>query len=1158
MNILRCKNARFAGGVMLLVLLVSAFTWPGAAVAEERDFPAGGPKEKLVEEAIKFIKDNEGTNPTDADEDLTAKLATNAADGKKRLREETDEDLGHGETSSARIKVGLPPTNDINTDITTQEGFRQVKTLAQTLYHEWVHEEQFDQYNGDLVPPMKANWAACQPFWVEVEAYYKEIKLKLQWKLAREKRRAQIPGYGPIEGPPTPEQEAEAERLKREIDQLKAQIDELINKFLEPKRNDLGKSYEDNGNHLKAAFQGKTNQQKHDEVVARLNDVSKIDPNQPQQTIEEKIAAKVAVYRLMKWLEETFIIPVVGGIIGLYVTEAPYPQLFEMTAQPGTFYAPTQVTVACLSPDFMDPWKTMGYTILSPVYQVSAPVGAMANPAHPARVTLSYDMALAESCEFHLYRMLAAELGRDTPLWEVLPGEAVDCGAGIISGDSNEPFSLYVVMEEKFVSGASNPRPADGAVEIPLDADLCWPKSEEAVSYDVYFGTDFDDVKYGRRGTFKGSTTARYYDPGTLERCYDYYWRVEPVEEEEEEEIIVDWVITTGDVRIYADIFKFGEVWSFTTVGRKAMDPYPANGAIDVSPHVILSWDYPYCYIIPHYDVYFGIDFYAVANADTSDTTGIYRGRQALDANSYDPGGLEPGTTYHWKIHGVNEPTPEWQGDVWSFTGEVAATWTQLTVYYDIESEKGWEGWWKTAPKSGVIEPNLAKGQKIALSFRNDPDDKKRKYLQLVLKGAAYKHLTLVEKKGFEDGTDKKPMKDKLVKHLGSTTNDTKKYRRWRYRFGPPQPAWEQFIFKATKEIPRKSITVQAWSMCLKRGVKKPEWPEVTSFGAEGPGAADIEDYAFSIWDASFGAESPGAVTGVPRVTDIYLFPDSSAVNTLIPPEFSADPSTGNWTASFVYADPDGNSRPQGGVLFVSDGPGLGTSDRFALEVSMVGPIDSTFELYAYDQDSGEYMDFGIDAVDTPECTNVVDDMESYTDDLGNRIFETWIDGLGYTDPPPGHPGNGTGSRVGYREPPFVEQTIVYEGEQSMPFSYDNSTANYSQAERTFDTGQDWTAEGVEVLSLWFYGDPANAPEPMYVAVEDSMGTSAVVHHDNLNAAQLDTWTEWNIDLENFANQGVNLTNVKSIAIGAGDRDNPQPGGTGILYFDDIRLCPSG
>jgi len=298
MNILRCKKARFAGGVMLLVLLVFAFTWPGAAVAEERDFPAGGPEEKLVEEAIKFIEDNEGTNPTDADEDLTTMRDVNAPDGLKQLREETTEDLGWGATSTAAIWLGLPPTDDIETDVTTAEGFRQVKTLAQTLYHEWVHRKQKQKYNDDATISSNHNWAACQPNWKELEAYYKEMKLKLQWKLSRERRLAEIPGYGQIIGPPTTEQQAEGDRLKREIDQLKAQIDELINDFLEPKRNDLGKSYEDNGNHLKDAFQGKTNQQKHDEVVARLNDVSKIDPNQPKQTIEEKIAAKVASYEV--------------------------------------------------------------------------------------------------------------------------------------------------------------------------------------------------------------------------------------------------------------------------------------------------------------------------------------------------------------------------------------------------------------------------------------------------------------------------------------------------------------------------------------------------------------------------------------------------------------------------------------------------------------------------------------------------------------------------------------------------------------------------------------------------------------------------------------------------------------------------------------------
>jgi len=32
----------------------------------------------------------------------------------------------------------------------------------------------------------------------------------------------------------------------------------------------------------------------------------------------------------------------------------------------------------------------------------------------------------------------------------------------------------------------------------------------------------------------------------------------------------------------------------------------------------------------------------------------------------------------------------------------------------------------------------------------------------------------------------------------------------------------------------------------------------------------------------------------------------------------------------------------------------------------------------------------------------------------------------------------------------------------------------------------------------------------------------------------------------------VNLANVNTIAIGFGDRNNPQPGGSGKMYFDDI------
>ena len=94
-------------------------------------------------------------------------------------------------------------------------------------------------------------------------------------------------------------------------------------------------------------------------------------------------------------------------------------------------------------------------------------------------------------------------------------------------------------------------------------------------------------------------------------------------------------------------------------------------------------------------------------------------------------------------------------------------------------------------------------------------------------------------------------------------------------------------------------------------------------------------------------------------------------------------------------------------------------------------------------------------------------------------------------------------------------------------------------------TGQ-WVNQDIGMLS--------NEAEPMYVFVEDGSGTSATVYHDDSNAALIDTWTEWNIDLQEFSNAGVVLTDVSSLSIGFGSADNPQPGGSGLVFFDDIRL----
>jgi len=170
----------------------------------------------------------------------------------------------------------------------------------------------------------------------------------------------------------------------------------------------------------------------------------------------------------------------------------------------------------------------------------------------------------------------------------------------------------------------------------------------------------------------------------------------------------------------------------------------------------------------------------------------------------------------------------------------------------------------------------------------------------------------------------------------------------------------------------------------------------------------------------------------------------------------------------------------------------------------------------------------------------IVDDFEDYNDYPPDEIFSTWIDGWEV-------PTNG--SMAGHAEPPFAETTIVHGGGQSMPLYYENNF-KYSEATMTLVSARDWTEEGVGVLSLWFHGDASNAAERMYVALNGS----AVVYHDNPDAALIDEWTEWTIDLQEFAAQGVNLANVNTISIGFGDKNNLQPGGSGLVFFDDIRL----
>jgi hypothetical protein len=173
----------------------------------------------------------------------------------------------------------------------------------------------------------------------------------------------------------------------------------------------------------------------------------------------------------------------------------------------------------------------------------------------------------------------------------------------------------------------------------------------------------------------------------------------------------------------------------------------------------------------------------------------------------------------------------------------------------------------------------------------------------------------------------------------------------------------------------------------------------------------------------------------------------------------------------------------------------------------------------------------------------VLDDFEGYTDNgqAGQVLVQTWT--CGWT--------NGTGSLVG----PYTGKTSVHGGQQSMPMDYYNVTEPwYSEAERTWETPQDWTIDDADTLTLYFRGKADNGRDSLYVRIEDSAGRIAVVTHPDADAVLTTEWQKWHIPLADLRVARVDVMAVKKMYIGVGDRENPQPGGAGRIYIDDIQV----
>ena len=180
---------------------------------------------------------------------------------------------------------------------------------------------------------------------------------------------------------------------------------------------------------------------------------------------------------------------------------------------------------------------------------------------------------------------------------------------------------------------ASNPSPT--GTDVPIDADLNWDAGEGATSHDVYFGATSP-------GEFQGNQMETTFDPDTMmANDTTYYWRIDEKN---------------------AGGTTTGTVWSFTTVvaapGQASSPNPPADGAESVAIDADLSWTAGAG--ATSHDVYFGIT-----------SPGEFQGNQT--GTTYEPGLLNPGTPYYWRIDEVG-PGGITTGAVWSFTTTPAET----------------------------------------------------------------------------------------------------------------------------------------------------------------------------------------------------------------------------------------------------------------------------------------------------------------------------------------------------------------------------------------------------------------------------------------------------------------------------------------------------
>ena len=515
-------------------------------------------------------------------------------------------------------------------------------------------------------------------------------------------------------------------------------------------------------------------------------------------------------------------------------------------------------------------------------------------------------------------------------------------------------------------------------------------------------------------------------------------------------------------------------------VAGTASDPDPTGTY--VPRDVILSWtagDFA-----SRHDVYFGTDPAAVAQATPSvDPGGVYQGR--IDATTYSPPRLDYEQTYYWRIDEVNAPPDSTiiKGNVWSFTAEPALY--PLTGIIATASSYD-EGF---GPENTVNGSGLTDGEhstEDAAMWVSSKTETELAQIQYEFDGIYKLHeMRVWNYNVIWESVLGFGFKDVAVEYSRDGVE---------WMALPDQ----QFAQGTGQDAYAANTTVDFGGVGAKyvRLTAKSNWGDLR----KQYGLSEVQFYYIPV---NAGQPEPAAgATGVDVGTvlswragreagshDVYFGTDSQAV---------ADGTAPVETVAASSYDP---------------GP-LAFGATYYWKVVEVNEAEtpSSWESEVWSFATQEYL--------------VVEDFESYTDDEGSRIYETWIDG--WT--------NNTGSVVGYLQAPFAERWIVNGGRQSMPFEYNNvGSPYYSEAERTWDTTQDWTVSGVDTLMLYFRGNPP--------AFSEAAGTIT------MSAGGVDIWNT--ADEFRFASKRLNGDGSMVVKVESLENSDPWAK-SGIMIRDNL------